>query len=383
MVIPKTIRDEFPIFKNKIHLDVAFKCAPSTRVLHAMTEFILDLQRTGGDKPGWFHMADKARSVIGRLINASPDDIAFIKNTTEGLNMVAWGVGIKPGDNIIINDMEHTNNVQPWLNHQRFGVNTRWVKTRDGRVPTEDIVSMIDERTRIVSISSVQYISGFRADLKQIGEICRSRDILFVVDAVQHLGVLPLDVKACHIDVLSCGGHKFLLCPPVGIGVLYVGESCRDKIAPSFVGLNQVNKVVDAGREDGGKEILFGTDSRKLEYGYFNFVGIAGLMASVKMLFEAGLENIEKHVMALNTELVDRLQRHGAELITPLGETERSAIVAIKLKDSRKVAEIIGRENIIVTIRDGMMRVSFHYYNIPQDFDSLIECLIQAGEVER
>ncbi|MBW2309304.1 MAG: aminotransferase class V-fold PLP-dependent enzyme [Deltaproteobacteria bacterium] len=364
MIIPNRFRDEFPIFKNKIHLDVAFKCAPSDRVLQAMTEFILDLQRTGGDKPEWFQMADTARTVIGRLIHARPDDIAFIKNTTEGLNMVACGV-------------------QPWLNRQRFGVDIRWVKSRNGRVLTEDIESMIDDRTRIVSISSVQYISGFRVDLKQIGEMCRSRDILFVVDAVQHLGVLPVDVKSSCIDVLSCGGHKFLLCPPVGIGVLYVGESCRDKIAPAFVGLNQVNKVVDSGGGNGGKEILFGTDAGKFEYGYFNFVGIAGLMASVTMLLEAGLENIEQHVMALNIELADRLKHHGAELITPLGETERSAIVVMKLKNWVKVLEIMERENIIVTIRDGNMRISFHYYNISQDFDALIECLIRAGEIDR
>lgn len=376
------IRDEFAIFKKKIHLDVAFKCPLSKRLVRAMEDFLSNYQQTGGDKQAWLRMADNARAVMAGMINARPEEIAFVKNTSEGINIAAWGIGLKPGDNIILNDLEHTNNVQPWLNHQRFGVTIRWVRHQNGRILPEAIEALMDDRTRVVSLSSVQYTNGFRADLRRIGNHCRESKVLFVVDAIQQVGVLPLDIKACKIDVLCCGGHKFLL-GPHGIGLMYVSASSAERIMPPFVGLNPVNRVTASGKEGFGKEICFALDARKFEYGYLNFVGIAGLMASADMLLEKGINSIEQHVLDLNRELVNRLQRHGAELITPIGEGERSAIVVIRLNNPKKVSEILEQENIIATIRDGTLRISFHFYNSLDDFDPLIECLIKAGEIDR
>jgi len=378
----QTIRDEFPLFANKIHLDVAFKCPLSNRLVQAMTGFLVDYQMTGGNKQSWLGMVERARSIFSRMINVKPEDISFIKNTSEGLNTIAWGIGLTPGDNIILNDLEHTNNVQPWLNHQRFGVEVRWVRNQNGRILPDAVKERMDGRTRVVSLSSVQYKNGFRSDLQGIGELCRKSDILFVVDAIQHLGVLSLDAKRLNIDVLCCGGHKFLL-GPHGIGVMYVSESCVNRIIPTFAGINSKNQVVESRQELSGKKICFGGDTRKFEYGYMNFVGIAGLMASAEMLMETGANTIEQHALRLNHALVNRLQQHGAHLISPLGDHERSAILTVKLKDPQHFESIMLKNNVIATVREGTLRISFHYYNTIGDFDPLIECLMLANEIDR
>ena len=239
-----------------------------------MTDFLNDYQMTGGDKEGWIRILEQSRTIFSKMIGAKPEEVSFIKNTSEGLNTIAWGLGLSSGDNVIINDLEHTNNVQAWLNHQRFGVEIRWVRNQNGRILPEAVKELMDDRTRVVSLSAVQYRNGFRSDLKSIGEACRSANIIFVVDAIQHLGVLDLNVTRLKIDVLCCGGHKFLL-GPHGTGVMYVSGACVDKINPPFVGLNRVNQVIESSPKLFGKTIAFSSDARTFEYGYMNFVGVA------------------------------------------------------------------------------------------------------------
>ena len=376
------MRKLFPLLETKTHLDVAFKCPLSNRVVQTMHDFLADYQRTGGDKKSWLQMVERARAVFAQMIHAEPEEIAFVKNTSEGLNTIAWGIGLKPGDNIILNDLEHTNNIQPWLNQQRFGVEIRWIRNQDGRILPEAVNALMDERTRIVAISSVQYKNGFRTDLKGISEVCRKADALFVVDAIQHLGVLLLDAPYCHVDVICCGGHKFLL-GPHGIGVMYVSNSCVDRIIPPFVGLNAMNAVVLSGKHFAEQKIVFGKDARKFEYAYMNFVGVAGLMASAEMLMEVGIDAIERHVLSLNQALVQRLRQHGANILSPLGERECSAILTIKLKDPKHFESAMINEGVIATVRDGTLRISFHLYSTIEDLNPLMECLFNAGELER
>jgi len=153
------------------------------------------------------------RQVLGRLINASPEEIALVQNTAEGINIAAHAIPFQPGDNVIFCDMEYPANVYPWMNLERRGVEVRIVPNREGGLALDDLEATIDQRTRVVAASSVEFLTGFRNDLQSIGELCRAKGIYFVVDGIQSLGVIPLDVRKCQIDMLSCGGPKWLMGP--------------------------------------------------------------------------------------------------------------------------------------------------------------------------
>jgi selenocysteine lyase/cysteine desulfurase len=208
----ENIRKEFPVTQHRLFMDHA-KVAPLPRPVQAtITAFAADACEQGtAHYAEWLKELEIVRARFARLINAEPGDVAFVKNTSEGLSIVANGIDWQEGDNVVIPDIEFPANVYPWMNLKRRGVEVRFVKAVRGRVPFEQITAQVNARTRVLSISSVEFNSGFRNDLKRIGEFCKEKDIYFCVDAIQSLGVIPMDVKAYNIDFLAADGHKWML----------------------------------------------------------------------------------------------------------------------------------------------------------------------------
>src|SRR5260370_29505546 len=257
------LRLEFPVTRRWAFFDHAAVAPISGRAQQALVEWAADMATNGEAFLGrWEQRVEEVRGLFGKLLNADPKDIAFAKNTSEGIGFVAEGFPWQSGDNVVTAAEEYPSNLYPWMNLASRGVTLRTVPSRDGRILLDDIVAAIDNRTRLVSLSSVEYASGFRNDLGAIGQFCRERGIFFFVDAIQSLGVLPLDVQQTPIDALAADGHKWLF-GPEGAGIFYLRREWVQRLHAVGVGWNSVIGSHDfgkihfrlkthAGRWDGG-----------------------------------------------------------------------------------------------------------------------------------
>jgi selenocysteine lyase/cysteine desulfurase len=242
----ESYRKEFPITKNYIYLDHSGVAPASLRVKNAIERFLAESAEGGAfHYPKWAQRVNEIRSACARLINAAPDEIAFVKSTSHGLSIVAEGFDWKPGDNVLIYEKEFPSNIYPWLNLKRKGVEVRAIPSREDSLEFRDIERLIDPRTRLLSISSVQFANGFRIDLKRVGELCEQKSVLLCVDAIQSLGVIPMDVEAFHIDFLSADAHKWLL-GPEGIGIFYCRRGLAERLSPPLIGWRCVQNELDS-----------------------------------------------------------------------------------------------------------------------------------------
>lgn len=371
---PSEVRSLFPIAGKRVYLNNASIAPLALPVIDAVAAFMADV-RDNGDRnyPSWCRYADdEIKSRIGRLIGADKTEIAFVKNTTEGLVTVTNGLDWREGDNVVIADIEYPSNVYCWMNLQRRGVELRWVKNKNGRIRPADIDVAVNERTRVVSLSAVQFSNGFRLDLAETGEICRRRKVLLNLDAIQWLGCLHMDVHRYNVDFLSAGGHKWLL-GPIGTGLLYCRRSSLEVLAPPSVGYHSVDKHEDHLDYD----LTFRSDAGRFEEALVNFPGLWGLDAAVKLLLEIGTEVVEKHVQRLCDLARDELGRLGCEILSPEGDGERSGILTFR--SPRMLGGLLARHlsdaGIDVSPRGDRIRISPAVYNDESDICALADAI--------
>ena len=239
-MIWRHLREQFPVTRKYAFLNHAAVSPIPTQAAKAMRSFIADAHENGdANSAEWDRRADAVRGLAARLIRADASEIAFVKNTTEGLCHVANGLRWRDGDNLVITNVEFPANVYPWLNLERRGVEVRWAKEVEGRIPFEAVEGLIDSRTRLVSISFVEFLSGFRNDLARIGELCGRKGLLFAVDAIQGLGALQLSVHDAGIHFLSADGHKWLMAPE-GAGIFFCAKNALDQIDVTEAGWTAV-----------------------------------------------------------------------------------------------------------------------------------------------
>ena len=320
----------------------------------------------------WDERANKARPEAARLLNARPEEVAFVDNTSHGLNLFARGIAWKQGDNVVLPRVEFPANVYPWLSLGEKGVRLKFVPERDGRIHIGDIEKAIDKRTRVVAISFVEFSSGYRNDLRAIGKICRERGCYFVVDGIQGVGALNLDVKHCLIDGLSCGGHKWLLAPQ-GTGIFYCSRRILGELAHPMPGWLSVVGWDDYYRFD---YKLF-PDSRRYESAQKNYLGITGLFESLKIMNRLGISNIEHRIISLTDHLCSLLEDRGFRVFSPRGRKEKSGIVSFfpGRHKADAVAERLWRKGFITAARQDRMRVSPHFYNTFDEIERLVKAL--------
>ncbi|HJM83573.1 MAG TPA: aminotransferase class V-fold PLP-dependent enzyme [Nitrospinota bacterium] len=368
----ESFRDAFPALKNLIFLNSAGMSPLPDPCRLAMNGLIEDIgKRAYLNMDNWIKTIALARKNVSELIGAFPEEVAFIKNTSAGVSLVASGLNFSEGDEVVINDIEFPSNVYPWLYLKNKGVKIVLVKSEKGRIAPEAIKHAVTPRTKVVAISSVQYISGYRAELAKIGEICRANRSLFFVDAIQSLGVIPMDVKSCGIDFLSTGGFKWL-CGPTGIGIFYCNKTRLDNLTLNNIGWNTVINSQDY------SNILFEPkpDAMRFEEGSPNIIGIYGLNESIKLLKAVGIANIERHVLELTDYLVERLLSMNFIIFSPRKDGEKSGIVTFSTKEKEKLTILekkLFAENILVVNRGNGIRVSVHGFNNMKDIDRLIE----------
>lgn len=369
------LRQEFPVTANRIFFDHAKVSPLPRRVREAVDAFTRDACDFGtAHYAEWIRQTDRVRESFAQWIGARPEEVAFVKNTSEGISIVANGLDWREGDNVVIPNIEFPANVYPWLNLQRFKVETRFVPAVDGRVLFDDIVSRVDGRTRIVSVSSVECNSGFRNDLRRIGAFCREKDVLFCVDAIQSLGALSLDVEKDHIDFLAADGHKWLLSVE-GLGGFYIRRQLLEKIHPAVVGWDSVVNAHDFMNYD----FTFRPDARRFEEGSFNTLSIHAFGAALALLRETGIGRIEARIMELGDRILEHLRRGGHEILSSTRPDERSGIIAFSPDaDLVKLAAYMDENKVSLTVRDGLVRISPHYYNNEDEIGHFFD-LLETG----
>jgi selenocysteine lyase/cysteine desulfurase len=364
-------RMNFPATLNQIYVNMAYFNPLPTSVVKAMNAWMEEVNQGVVNKEGWKKDQPVIRDKLSRLVNCKPHEIAFPKNTCEGLNIVAQSLRWNPGDNVVVNDQENLSNVFPWLNLRQQGVEVRILKARDYRLPVDHIMSMVDTKTKVVAVSYVQYGSGFRADLESLGSQCHATGARLIVDGIQGIGVLKFDAKHWNVDAMACGGHKGLLAP-IGVSFLFCKEDLMKELRPAFVGpsaATQINKANDFSLEFSSL-----TDARRLEYGNLNYVGLAGLKAGLELLEKAGIERIEQRVLRLSRLLDSGLRELGYRVISPSIPEEQSSLVVLILPDPDDFYGYL-REHNIVAMRQklGTIRFSFHAYNNDEEVYRILE----------
>lgn len=368
-------RSEIPLTESWTYLNHA-AIGPMTRAgAERMGALAARVSRTGDRH--WPERADETERVrrqAARLLGAGePHEVAFVGNTSEGLSAVAWGLDWCSGDNVVGPEPEFPANLYPWLSLAPLGVEYRRVPERDGRVEAADLVAAMDERTRIVAVSWVQYASGHRVDLAPLFAACRDAGVLLVLDAIQGVGALALDVEAAGVDVCALAGHKWLL-GPEGVGVLYVSDRVIDRIRSTRHGWRSV-----AGRFDWtGIDPTPAAGALRFEAGTLNMAGIHALGGSVDLLLDLGIEGVEARVLALADRVARGLAERGFRLAEPRrAPGEVSGIVAGRHPD--RSPEDLARElvdrGIVVSHRAGRLRVAPHGYNTEEEVDRLLEAL--------
>lgn len=367
------LRDEFPITRNYNFMNHAAVAPVSRRAANAVRAYLTQVEEKAYIQGGLYKQVDRVRGLSAKLINCDPDEIAFIKNTSEGISFVANGLTWQTGDNIVTTNAEFPANIYPWQALRSRGVQLRMVLEEDGRVPIEGIMQAIDSRTRVVSISSVQFASGFRTDLATLGEYCQSKGVFFCVDAIQSLGAFPIDVRAMGIDFLAADGHKWL-CAPEGLGIFYVKKELQGYLRPTTIGWLSMKNPFSYGRYN----FDLAESAQRYEAGSHNVAGIYALGAAIELVHELGIERISHRLIQLTDRLAAGVREKGYRLASSRRHTEGSGIVAFvsDLHDHDQVQRHLeGEHRVVIAVRCGRLRASPHCYTSEKEIDQLIDVL--------
>ena len=370
---PQEMRALYPITRRYAYLDHAAIAPLATPVRSTMEVFVARMTEEPFDRAHWERFRSQVRSRVAELLSVGPESIAFTKNTTSALGLVAAGLDWQAGDNIVGVDREYPANIYPWMGLKRKGVELRLYQAERGRIDVKALARLCDPRTRVLAISAVQFWSGFRTDLTALGAVLKGRDVLLVVDAIHAVGALQLDLSRASVDFLCAGAQKWLL-GPIGVGFAYVGPRMLERLNPVTIGTDSV--VRDEEYFD--YDLTLKPDARRFEEAAPNYPGILGMGAAVNLLLRAGPPAVEETVLRLADRLRDELPRRGYELVVkPMLPSERSGIVSFR--HPRTVpAELHTRlqeAGVIVSLRGDFLRASPHYYNSDQDLDRLLEAL--------
>ncbi len=374
MIDLKLIEREFPQDEGLYYLNHAAVAPWPARTAQAVKQFAEENVRQGAkDYANWLAKEKQLRRQLQSLINApSVNDIALLKNTSEGISMVACGIDWQRGENIVSSNEEFPSNRIPWEAQQDRGVEFREVALQVAD-PEQALMDACDNRTRLMAISSVQYASGRRMDLMRLGQFCHANQILFCVDAIQSLGAFTMDAQAIHADFMMADGHKWML-GPEGIALFYATESARQHLTLNQFGWHMVENFGDYDT----REWSPARSSRKFECGSNNLMGIHALSASLSLFEEVGMNNVQQHVLENSQHIIHRLSENSQiQVISPVHEGEYAGIVTFQVKgqDHGALHRQLLTKQVICAHRGGGIRFSPHFYTRRIDIDKTLDIL--------
>ncbi len=365
------VRNKFPYLDNGIiyfnHAATGPFCSP---VVNRLTNLLIEKSENNiDDFDSFVKVAEETKTLLAELINCDVDRIAFVDNTTNGLNILAQSIDWKKGDRILLNDIEFPANVYPFLNLNRIGVEVDFVKSENGIVTADQIINSIKPETKLVSVSFVQFLSGYKVDLEKIGNYCRANNIIFSVDGIQGIGAMRIDVKKCKVDFLSCGTQKWLL-GMQGLAFIYVDEEFQKKIFPANVGWLSVENawnLLDY-------KLDLKTSANVFQGGTLNTFGIYAFNSSLTLFKDFGFDNVDSEVLSNTKYFITKLKSIGLDcVLSNCTEDELAGIVTIKVKDPEKLFNELGKKKIFGSLREGLIRFAPHFYNTNHEIERVIE----------
>jgi len=368
----------FPIVDDCLFLDHARVAPISTRVEQAIVRFAFEAAREVRLRyPYWNERAEEVRKACGRLVGASPAQVAFVKNTSEALSFVAEGLDWQSGDVVLTADREFPSNVYPWLGLARLGVEARLLVPGPAGITPDDVARALDARVRLVALSAVSYGAGERLDLAAIGALCHERGVLFVVDGIQAIGAIELDLARDGMDCIAADGHKWL-CAPEGAGFMAVSDRLLARLRPVQLGWKSVMNAETYHPYDLSPR----RDAAKLEAGSLGLLGLHALGAAVDLVLEVGVATIEARLAELTALIEEGCARRGLELLGRAPGTRRARASGIVTFVPKGAAERVRQElwarGVASTVRFGGIRLSPHHYQDQRDVESFFARLDDA-----
>jgi cysteine desulfurase / selenocysteine lyase len=371
---PLEARSLIPLTAHYIHMNHA-GVSPMTERSRAAIEQVVDAALNRPYPAGSaFEDADRVRGLAAELINGSPDGVALTRSTAHGISLVAQGLDWKRGDNVVGAQWEYPANVYPWMALADEGVEFRQAKLVGGRILPDAIFSMVDDRTRVVAVSHVEFWNGFRLDIEAIGAECRRRGIVFAVDVMQSVGALRVDVSRMPIDFCATGAGKWLLGPP-GIGFCYFAPQLLDRVRPRVVG------VISVAAHDQyfDPDLSFAPSARRFEESVISMLDTAALGSALDLLLEVGVDVIENRVLDLSARLAGGLVERGYEIVEPWPRTraESSGIVSFRKPGGthQEVLRDLNAAHVVARTHRDFVRLSPHFYNTEDEVDRVLEVL--------
>jgi selenocysteine lyase/cysteine desulfurase len=371
----ENIRVLFPATQKYTYLNSAAVSPMPQPAMEAVASQLKDVLENGlVNYAEWLDTKKRARELVAEMLNVRAEQIAFMRNTSDAISSIANGLKWQAGDNIVSFEREFPANFYAWRRvRDAFGVELRLCLERNGRIDLDEFCGLIDENTKMVAISAVQFGSGFRADLERIGRAARAVDALFAVDIIQGFGAMPLDLPASLVDAAAGASHKWL-CSPEGCGILYLSDRARERIEPTLVGWIS---VVDPWDFE-ATEQPFKPNALAWETGGDNSSLFYGLEQSLKLLHETGIGKIAVYLEELTDYLCELLAGKNYEIVSSRAKGEKSAIVCIRNTNGLTPGEIdkrLQKENIIISPRGDRVRIAPHFYNNREDIERLVEAL--------
>jgi len=373
------VRAEFPTLERWTFLDVARKTPAPRCQERAMQAYLRDIYEEAGAQAWSVPQITETRAALARLLGAKPAEIAFTKNTTEGLTIAAHAFDLAAGDNIVLTDMEHVANVWVWKHWQAKGVEIRVARNRAGRLPVEAFEEVMDARTRLVSTAYVTYGNGYRIDLPALGRLCQNRGARLVVDGVQAAGILAAPLSALGADMVAIGGHKGLF-GLTGSGIVWCREALLEELRAPFL---KPPGAAAAPSAHVNSQFDYVRTAHRFEGGNPNFLGVRVLREGARFLESIGLAAIEARVRELTDAFLRRLAAAGLATTTPQEWERRAQIVSVPLTDAAGVMQRLrDKHRVVVNAKDGALRVSMSFFNNEADLDIAIRALKQETRGE-
>lgn len=362
-----------PARQGRIYLNHCGVSPLSDHCAHTMKEAIERNQSLAADDWAWvMQRLDDARESTARLLNVSSEEIALTRNTTEGMTWVANGLDWQPGDRVVSVNGEYPTNIYPFMRLEQQGVELHLIEPIGNRVTLEQIEQALTPNTRLLAISLVQFVTGFRFDLEAVGALCREKGVLLAVDLIQGLGVLPVDLSQAHVD-FACGGAQKWLIGPQGAGFFYCRREQLERIEPTQVGSDSMANKIPYTQY----EYLFRPNAQRFEYSTLSTLPLIGMGAAIDLLLEAGIEPISQRIKRLTDHLTDGLTRLGWPCISPRDENEWSGIIAFSASAERieKAIAALNQAGIFAMEREGNLRLAPHFYQTLDEMQKVVTVL--------
>ncbi|MCX7876796.1 MAG: aminotransferase class V-fold PLP-dependent enzyme [Melioribacteraceae bacterium] len=310
-----------------------------------------------------------AKSKLSKLINCTPDRIAWIDNVSNGINLLVNSINWKHGDEIIINDIEFPANVYPFLNLKKKGVEVKFAKSKNGIVDFDDIIKLVTSKTKLISISYVQFLSGYKANIEELGNFCNRKKIIFCVDAIQATGVLAIDVQKSNIDFLIGGTQKWLMSSE-GLSYFYITEELQNKLEQESVGWLSVkneNNFLNY-------QLDLKDSAERFQNGTVNTLGVCLFDASLDLFIETGIKNIENEIRDNSFYLINKLNEIGVvPILKNVDKNNLSGIVTFNYENNKDLYEKLISKKVMCALREGYIRLSPHFYNTKEEMDLVVE----------